>query len=421
MKKGRLIVGLDVGTTKTCVVVGEVGYARDQSGSFFPRAEDDLDIDIIGAGISQSTGLKRGTVVNIEKTAESIRMAVKEVETTAGIEIRAAHVSIAGEHIDNFLSHGVIAVRDREINEREIEKVIDAAKAVAFPVDREMLHVIPLGFAVDGQNGINDPRGMSGVRLETDVQIITGSVTPVQNLIKSCHRAGLEVIDVVFEPLATAEAVLTQEEMALGVGLIDLGGGTTNITLFHEGNICYHSVLNVGGNNFTNDIAIGLRTPVSEAERIKKTHGCVLMTMVKNGEELELTYSGNRPRRRIPREHLIEVLQPRAEELLYLIKEEIIKSGFYGLLTSGIVLTGGTAMMHGMDIMAENIFELPVRIGAPQGFRSFTDSIYSPVYSTGVGLVFYGARETMVKYRSNGGILRRLIGMMRGWTEGIFR
>jgi cell division protein FtsA len=279
-----------------------------------------------------------------------------------------------------------------------------------------------MGFIVNGQNGINDPRGMSGVRLEADVQIITGSATSVQNLIKSCQKAGLYVLDVVIDHMANATAVLNQEEKDIGVGLIDLGGGKTNITLFHEGNICYTSVLNVGGTNFTHDVAMGLRVTVSEAEKIKKDHGCTLISKVKKEEQIELIYPGERPSRLIPRQHLVEILQPRAEELMYLIKEDIVKSGFHGVLTSGVVLTGGTALIQGMDVLAENILELPVRIGNPKGFSGLKHSVCSPVYATGIGLVIHGAREAMAEGKfGNGSILTGMMTLMRGWAKVLFK
>jgi cell division protein FtsA len=434
MKKGNLIVGLDVGTTKTCAVVGEVHPVRKSQDSLFSNRVrktegdslsnniDDLGVGIIAVGSAPSRGVKRGVVVNIEGTAESIKMAVEEAEAMAGIEIKAVYAGIAGERVSSFSSHGVIAIEEREISQREIDKVIHAAKTMAIPFDKEVLHVVPVSFTVDGQNGVNDPRGMSGVRLEANVRIITESATSVQNLVKSCQRAGLDVIDIVLDPFASAEATLCLEEKDLGVGIIDIGGGTTDIVLFHEGNPCYTAVLNVGGNNFTNDIAIGLRMPASEAEKIKRSHGCSLMSMVKQDEEIEITYSGDRPSRKIPRQYLIEVLQPRAEELFYLVKEEIVKSGFYGIMTSGIVLTGGAALMQGMDVMAENILELPVRVGGPRCIRGITDVVGYPVYSTGIGLVLYGAKEIMAEYRfNNGKMLGGVITRVKKWTREVFK
>jgi len=408
MKKDNIIVGIDVGTTKTCAIAGKIKPIDNQ-----------LEIEIIGIGNVPSSGVKKGVVVNIQKTAESIKKAVEEVENTVGSEIKTVYVSITGERLNNFSSHGVIAVKEREISQREIDRVIDAAKTVPIPFDREMLHVIPTGFAVDGQNGINNPRGMTGTRLETDVQIITISATSVHNLLKSCHMSGLDVIDIVFEPLISAEAILSEEEKDIGVGVIDIGGGTTKIIIFNEGSMQYCNVLNVGGNNFTNDIAIGLRVPFSEAERLKKQYGCTMVSMVNTSEEIEIVYTGSdRPNRGLPRQHLIEIIQPRSEELFYLIKDEIEKSGFYGLMTSGIVLTGGACLMAGMDIMAENILELPVRIGRPRGIKGL-DVVYSPIYSTAAGLISYGAKEAIVerRFRNGNNIFNEIAIKIKRWAK----
>ncbi len=428
MNRGNLVVGLDVGTTKICAIVGEVKPGENHDNGFFSKKDNGGGpgagsvIDIVGIGSAPSKGLRKGVVVNIESTVESIRKAVEEAETMAGIDINAVHVGIAGGHVNSFLSHGVVALRDKEIGQQEIGKVIDAAKAIAIPLDREVLHVVPIGFTVDGQNGINDPRGMGGVRLEAKVRIITGAVTSVQNLIKSCQRAGLEVLDIVLEPLASAEATLSREEKDLGVGIVDIGGGTTDIALFHEGNVSHTSVLTLGGNNFTNDVAIGLRVPASEAERIKKRDGCSLISMSEQDEEIGVVYPGGRPDRKIPRRHLIEILQPRSEELFYLIKEEIVKSGFYGMMTSGVVLTGGSVLMKGMDVMAENILELPVRIGSPSGIGGITDIVCTPMYATGVGLVHYGAGEIITRQKfSNGNLFNGVKARMKEWVRGVFK
>ncbi len=428
MKKGNLIVGLDVGTTKICAVVGEVRPLKAPEEEFLIDSSNggagmpDRMVDILGVGSAPSKGLRKGVVVNIENTVESIKKAVEEAETMAGIEIKAVHVGIAGGHINSFSSNGVIAVKEKDIGQQEIDRVIDAAKAVAIPLDREVLHVVPVGFSVDGQNGINDPRGMGGVRLEANVRIITGAVTSVQNLVKSCQRSGLDVIDIVLEPLASAEAALSREEKDLGVGIVDIGGGTTDIALFHGGSICHTAVLTLGGNNFTNDVAIGLRVQATEAEKIKKKYGCSQMSMIKQEEEINITYPGDKPGRRVPRQHLIEILQPRAEELFYLVKEEIAKSGFYGMMTSGVVLTGGASIMRGMSEMAENILEIPVRIGNPSGIGGITDIVCSPLYTTGVGLVIYGSKEIIVdRGFSNGNIFNGITMRMKELVKGILK
>jgi cell division protein FtsA len=427
MKKGKLIVGLDVGTTKTCAVVGEVLPNGKPQEGFTSNANNGGSgsaygsVDIVGFGSSPSEGLRKGVVVNIESTAESIQKAVNEAELMAGIDIKAVHVSIAGGHIQSFPSQGIIAVRDREIGQRDMERVIDAARVIAIPLDREIIHVIPECFTVDGQGDIRDPRGMGGVRLEADVRIITGAVTSIQNLIKSCQRAGLDVIDVVLEPLASAEAILSREEKELGAGIVDIGGGTTDIALFDQGSVCHTAVLGIGGNNFTNDVAIGLRVQASEAERIKKRYGCSQISMVRQDDEMEVNYPGDKPRRRIPRQHLIEILQPRSEELFHLVKEEIVKSGFHGMLTSGVVLSGGAALMKGMDTLAENILELPVRVGSPAGAGGIADSICSPMYATGVGLVQYGGKEVIGEYKfHNGSILNGVTMKVKGFVKGVF-
>jgi cell division protein FtsA len=429
MKKGNLVVGLDVGTTKTCVVVGEVRPHARSGTSLFSRGfngngygtEEEL-IDVIGFGSAPSKGIRKGMVVNIEGTVESIRSAVREAESMADIDIKAVHVGFAGGDIHSFSSHGVIAVKEKEIGRREIDRVIDAARAIVIPLDREVLHVVPLGFSVDGQNGISDPAGMSGVRLEADVRVITGGVTSVRNLVKSCHKSGLDVLDIILEPLASAEATLSREEKELGVGLVDIGGGTTDIALFHKCNVCHTALLTVGGNNFTNDIAIGLRLPSPEAERIKKRYGCAQISMVKQSEEMDIFYPGGKAERKMPRQYLAEVLQPRAEELFYLVKKEIQNSGYYGILTSGIVLTGGTIGMKGLDVMAENILELPVRIGNPRGFGGMTDVVSSPMFATGIGLVFYAGKDMVHDKRlSSGYLLNGIPVKMKEWAKSIFK
>lgn len=423
MKKERLVVGLDVGTTKTCAVVGEVSPLKSHGGG--GGSSDgawDRGISVIGIGTAASKGIRKGVVTNIESTVESIREAVEEAETAAGVEIKAVHIGVTGNHIGFLSSNGVIAVKGKVIGQNEVDSVIEAARAVAIPFDREMLHVIPLGYKVNGENGITDPRGMAGVRLETDVQIITGAATLIHNLMRSCKIAGLEVIDVVFQPLASADAVLTQDEKELGVAVIDIGGGTTELALFRDGNICHSAVLAVGGNNFTNDIAIGLRVPSQEAENIKRKHGCAMMSRVKEDEYIEIRHTDGKINRRVPRRYLVEILQPRAEELLGLVKKEIIGEGFHRNMNSGVVLAGGAVLMEGLDVMAENILELPVRIGEPVGISGITEKIYSPSYATGIGLMLYGAEESFAEHGfNNGNILNGFKTRMRGWIGEIFK
>jgi cell division protein FtsA len=407
LKTGELITGLDVGSTKVCVVVGEV---------------KDGMVDIIGTGISNSRGIKKGVVVNIEEAVESIREAVEGAEMSTGVTIKAVYTGISGRHIKSDPSNGVIAVKEKEINQKEVDRVIDAARAVAIPFDREVLHVIPVGYTVNGENGISDPRGMGGVRLEVNVQIITGAATSMHNLIRSCQKAGLEVIDFVFEPLASAGAIISGDEKELGVAVVDIGGGTTDIALFKGGSICHASVLTIGGNNFTNDVAIGLRIPASESEKMKLRHGCSMISLVKEDEEIEIGYGNGRPCRKVPANYLIEIIQPRAEELFGLIRDEIrFSGGEDGITISGVVLTGGASMMKGMDVMAENIIELPVRIGSPEDIEGPAE-IGRPEYAAGVGLVLYGAEGFLAEQRSgmNGGF-NGIVSKMRGWVKESIR
>jgi cell division protein FtsA len=415
---GKLVVGLDIGTTKVCVVVAEVTCGSQDKNTFFGNG---CDMNILGIGVSPSAGIKKGVVTNIESTVESIRGAVLEAESSSGVEIRAVHAGITGSHVSSFSSTGIIAVKGREIGQAEIDSVIDAAKAVAIPFDREILHVIPVGYTVDGQSDITDPRGMGGVRLETDVQILTGMATSVKNLTRSCEKAGLEVIETVFQPLASAEAVLTQDEKNLGAAIIDIGGGTTDVALFHDGNICHSSVLALGGNNFTNDAAIGLRIPTSEAEAIKKRYGCSMISLIGDDDQIEIG-SDHKTGRVIPRSYLVEILQPRAEELFVLIKDEIARSGYHKYLNSGVVLTGGASLMEGIDVMAEHMLELPVRVGYPTGPKGMSHTTCDPLYATGIGLVLFGARETITEHdiyesRMFSGVAAR----MKGLVGGLFK
>lgn len=432
-KGGNLVVGLDVGTTKVCAVVGEVSSAGKSKGKdAFSRIKSSAEaipsyntggsgINIIGIGMAPSKGMKKGVVTNIEGIVESIKAAVENAETMASVDIHTVYMGITGGHIGCLSSNGVIAVKEKEIGQKEVDSVIEAAKAVAIPFDREMLHVIPVGFTVNGQNGITDPRGMGGVRLETDVQIITATATSVQNLIRSCQRAGLEVLDVVFQPLASAEAVLTHDEKELGVAIVDIGGGTTDIALFRDGNVCHTAVLSIGGNNFTNDIAIGMRTPTGEAEKIKKEYGCSMISLIKENEEIQVGYDNGTFGRRMPRSYLVEILQPRAEELFGLIREEITGKGFHKNMNAGVVLTGGAVLMEGMDVMAENILELPVRIGKPGYAGGIKHDISSPMYSTAVGLMLHSAKDSVPEHGlNNSGILSGFGPKVKGWFSNVF-
>ncbi len=430
MNRGELIVGLDVGTTKTCVVIGEVNPSSGSNGSsstmIFPfgksTAFQEGNINIIGFGIVPSKGIKKGIVVNMEEAVDSIGNALKEAEAMSSLNIKAVYAGVKGRYIDYISSQGVIAIKGKEVTQEDVDGVIDAARAIAIPFDRKILHVVPTGFTINGQNGIQDPRGMEGIRLEASVQIITAEAMSVHNLTKACQKAGLDVIDIVFEPFATAMAVLNHDEREMGVALVDIGGGTTDITLFLDGNICYTSVIPIGGINFTNDIAIGLRTSTKDAEDIKKRYGSSMLSLVKEDEEIEVGYPDERPIRMIPRRHLIEIIQPRAEELLSLVVDDLRKSGFYGMMTSGVVLVGGGCLLNGMDVMAENMIELPVRRGYLRVGKGIPDAINSPAFASSVGLVLYGAGELLKESGDkNGGVLRGMMTKLKEWTGGIFK
>ncbi len=403
MARSELIVGLDIGTTKICVVVGEIT----------PDG-----VDVVGIGTSASTGLRKGVVVNIEQTVQSIKKALEEAELMAGCEIRSVYAGIAGSHIKGFNSHGVIAVKGGEVGARDVERVIDAAKAVAIPLDREVIHILPQEYIVDDQRGIADPLGMAGVRLEVKVHIVTGAVTSAQNIIRSCHRAGLDVSDIVLESLASAKAVLTDEEREIGVALVDLGGGTTDLALFANDSIKHTAVLALGGANLTNDIAFGLRTPMVSAEKIKIKYGCALAEMVGKDDVIEVTSVGGREPRRLSRQVLAEICEPRVEEMLALVDQELIRSGMKNLIGAGVVLTGGTALIEGIQELGEQIFNLPTRIGYPDMVGGLRDVVNSPMYATAVGLLMFGAEKEGVEQRfriRDENVFNRILGRMRKW------
>lgn len=376
--KNSLIVGLDIGTSKVCAVVGEM---------------TERGMEIVGVGSHPSQGLRKGVIINIESTVDSIKKAVEEAELMAGCEINSVFTGIAGGHIKGFNSHGIVAVKNKEVTQRDVDRVIDAAKAVAIPMDREVLHILPQEYLIDDQDGIKEPLGMSGVRLEAKVHIVTGAVTSAQNIIKCCNRTGLNVADMALEPLASAEAVLTPEEKELGVALVDMGGGTTDIALFHDGAVKHTAVLAIGGNHLTSDIAAGLRTPIGEAERIKQRFGYARTSMVTKDERVEVPSVGGRNSRTISRQILCEIIEPRLEEIFQLIRREIAKSGYQGSLASGVVMTGGSTLLPGMIEMAEGIFTMPVRLGVPTHVGGLIDVVSSPIYATGVGLVLYGMKR----------------------------
>lgn len=408
MAKSDLVVGLDIGTTKICAVVGE---------------QNDDVVDIIGIGTAPSTGLRRGVVVNIEQTVQSIKKALEEAELMAGCEIHSVYAGIAGSHIKGFNSHGVIAVKGGEVTKRDVERVIEAAKAVAIPLDREVIHALAQEYMVDDQRGISDPLGMAGVRLETKVHIVTGAVTSAQNIVRSCHKAGLDVADIVLESLASSKAVLTAEEREIGVALVDIGGGTTDIAIFSKDSIKHTSVLALGGNNLTNDIAFGLRTPMQSAEKIKLEHGCALAELVDSESTIEVPSVGGRESRGMSRRVLAEICEPRVEEILALVDQELMKSGFKNSIAAGVVLTGGSSLIEGLQDLADQIFDLPVRIGYPIGLGGLTDVVSGPQFATAVGLLKYGCEKGQGQEQSfpfrDDNVFTRILGRMRKWFKDI--
>ena len=375
----NLIVGLDIGTSKVVSIVAEVSA--------------DNEIEIIGLGSCRSRGLKKGVVVNIESTVQTIQSAIQEAELMAGCNIHAVFTGIAGNHIRSLNSHGIVAIRDNEVTAGDIERVIDAARAVAIPADQKILHIIPRDFIIDGQEGIKEPIGMSGVRLEAKVHIVTGSVSAAQNIIKCVRRCGLEADDIVLEQLASSYSVLTEDEKDLGVCLVDIGGGTTDLAVFTNGAISHTSVIPIAGDQVTNDIAVALRTPTQNAEEIKVEHACALAQLANSDETVEVPSVGNRPVRRMSRQTLAEVVEPRYEELFSLVQAELRRSGYERQIVAGIVLTGGSSNMQGVVELAEEVFHVPVRVGTPQYVKGLVELIKNPIYATGVGLLLYGQRQ----------------------------
>jgi len=405
-RQENIIVGLDVGTTKICAVVGEVEGKK---------------INIIGIGTHPSIGLRKGVVVNIESTVESIQKAVEEAELMAGCEISSVYAGIAGGHITGFNSRGIVAIKGPEVTKNDVERVIDAARAVAIPMDREVIHVIPQEFIIDDQGGIQNPVGMSGVRLEAKIHIVTGAVTSAHNIVKCANRSGLDVCDIVLEPLASGEAVLTDEEKDLGTALLDLGGGTSDLAIFFGKNIKHTFVLSLGGNNLTNDISIGLRASQAEAEKIKIKYGTCVARDISNEETIEVPGMGGRKPRKLPRQILGEILEPRIEEIFTLIKREIFRAGMDNVITSGIVLTGGSSLLHGITDIAESIFDVPSRLGTPRGISGLIDVVNNPMYATGVGLVLYGAKnQPEKKFRiRDTNIFHRVMTRMKRWFKEV--
>ena len=404
----NLIVGLDVGTSKVVAIVGEIG--------------DDGEIEIVGLGSHPSYGLKRGVVVNIESTVQSIQRAVEEAELMAGCQINGVFAGIAGSHIRSLNSHGIVAIKDKEVTSSDVDRVIDAARAVAIPADQRIVHILPQEFIIDNQDGIKEPIGMSGVRLESRVHIVTGALSAAQNIIKCVRRCGLEVDDIILEQIASSYSVLLEDEKDLGVCLVDIGGGTTDIAVFTEGAIRHTAVIPIAGDQVTNDIAVALRTPTQYAEEIKIKYACALAQLASPEDSIEVPSVGERPPRRLQRQTLAEVVEPRYEELLTLIQAELQRSGFEDLIAAGIVLTGGSSKMEGLAELAEEIFHVPVRIGVPHTVTGLVDVVRNPIYATGVGLLMFGhqhARERAPEGTESGGV-GALFMRMKSWFQGNF-
>lgn len=402
-----MLVGLDIGTTKTTVIVGEI---------------TETGIDIIGIGTSPAKELRKGLVVNIESTVEAIKRAVEEAEHMSGCRINSAYVGIAGSHVKGQNSLGIVAIKGREVGEEDVQRAIEASKAIAIPVDREILHTLPQGYVVDGQDGIRDPVGMSGVRLEAKVHIVTGAVPSIQNIVKSVNRVGLDIDDIVLEQLAASEAILSSDEKDLGVALIDIGGSTTGIAIFSEGSIKHTAILPVGGNYLTSDIATGLRTPFNDAERIKIRYGCAVTARIPKEEIIEVPSVGGREDRQVSRQILGRIVEPRMEEILNLALKEIVRSGYEDLLAAGVVLTGGTALLSGINEMAEQIFDMPVRRGNPTGVGGLCDVVNSPAYTVGVGLIVYGSKQIAGDsvYKKTGNIFGNMVRTIKKWLVEFF-
>jgi len=407
----EFIVGLDIGTSKVVAIVGAV----DEQGQ----------VEIAGLGAHPSRGLKKGVVVNIESTVQSIQRAVEEAELMAGCQIHSVFTGIAGSHIKSLNSHGIVAIRDKEVTMSDVERVLDAARAVAIPADQRILHVLPQEFVIDDQDGIREPIGMSGVRLEAKVHMVTGAVSAAQNIIKCVRRCGLEVDDIILEQLASSYAVLTEDEKELGVCLVDIGGGTTDIAVFTDGAIRHTAVIPIAGDQVTNDIAVALRTPTQHAEEIKIKYACALTQLASPEETIEVPSVGDRPPRRMARQTLAEVVEPRYEELFALVQAELRRSGLEDLIAAGVVLTGGSAKMEGVVELAEEVFHMPVRIGLPQEVKGLSDVVNNPIYATGVGLLLYGLkhhhagmRDNVDRFegRSGGGLWSR----MKQWFQDNF-
>ena len=403
----KLIVGLDIGTSKVVTIVAEVNAAG--------------ELEIIGMGEHPSRGMKKGVVVDIESTVQSIRRSVEEAELMAGCEIHSVNVGIAGSHISSMNSHGMVAIRDKEVTEEDIERVMDAARAVAIPADRKIIHIMPQQFLIDDQEGIKEPVGMAGVRLEVKVHMVMGSNSAAQNIIKCIQRCGLEVEDIILEQLASSYSVLTDDEKDLGVCIVDIGGGTTDIATIIDGAIQHTKVFPVAGDQVTNDIAVALRTPTKFAEDIKKKYACALRQLTNQEETIEVPGIGDRSSRRLARQVLAEVVEPRYEELFTLIKTELQHSGFEELCTAGIVLTGGSSKMEGAIELAEEVFQMPVRLGIPYNLKGLSDMIKDSRYATGVGLLLFSKlHHESYEYNNLENTMGGVFSRIKHWFQGSY-
>jgi cell division protein FtsA len=404
----NLMVGLDIGTSKIVAMVADIK----PEGGF----------DVIGYGSHRSRGLKKGVVVNIESTVNAIQRALEEAELMADCKIREVFTGIAGSHIKSFNSHGMVAIKEREVNQLDVDRVIDTAKAVNIPTDQQILHILNQEFIIDGQEDVREPLGMNGVRLEVKVHIVTGAVSAAQNIMKCVRRCGLEVEDLILQPLASAMAVLSEDEKDLGVCLVDIGGGTTDIAVFTQGAIRHTAVIPIAGDQITNDIAMALRTPTKDAEEIKCRFGCALRELADPNQMVEVPGVGERAPRQLSRQTLAEVIEPRVEELYSLIQAELRRSGFEELLSSGIVITGGSSVMQGMVELGEEIFHMPVRVGTPNYTGTLAEVVRNPRYSTAVGLLVAGlsAHQRQQIVRMHSASFRQVFGRMKTWIQGNF-
>lgn len=402
----NLVVGLDIGTSKVAAIVGEYSHHDD-------------NVEVVGIGTAPSRGLKKGVVVNLESTVHSIQRAVEEAELMAGCQIQSVFAGIAGNHIKSLNSHGIVAIKDKEVKQYDIDRVIDSARAVAIPADQKILHILPQEFVIDQQDGIKEPIGMSGIRLEAKVHMVTGSVSAAQNIIKCIRRCGLDVDDIVLEQLASCTSVLTEDEKDLGVLLCDIGGGTTDIAIFADGAIKHTAVIPIAGDQVTNDIAVALRTPTKNAEQIKCEHACALMQLASDEETIEVPSIGERSPRKISMQSLSEIIEPRYEELMLLVQAELRRSGYEDLITAGVVLTGGSSKVKGLIELAEEIFHIPVRVGIPQHVAGLTDVVQNPIYATGVGLLLYG-KEHHSGIDVGGDESPGMLSMIKNWFQGNF-